>query len=135
MAYNENTSQNSILSLNPQKHEPPQSIGFGGWLGLYLTGATLFFLLLIHIWLVLYGSSQPASFERTLSALRSPFVRFVEIGLLLIGLTHGLTGLRRILLDLDIFHKQGSRYLTWGLVAVGGILSVWGLRIFMSFPW
>ena len=112
----------------------PQRIGLWGWLGLYFTGALLFFLLLIHVWLVHYSSTEPISFQRTVSALGSPFVRMIELGLLLFGFTHGLTGLRRILLDLEIFGKRRGKYLSWGIFLIGGLLVNWGLILFYSFP-
>jgi len=113
--------------------EGPKRIGIWGWLGLYLTGAVLFFLLLIHILIIHYSTSQPVGFERTVSSLQSPLVRFVELGLLFIAFIHGLTGLRRILLDLEIFGKLGNLLLTGGFFISGFAFSVWGIFVFSAF--
>ena len=128
-----NHSQDDKTAEGGYIEESPQRIGIWGWLGLYLTGAVLLFLLLAHILLVHYGSSQQVSFQRTLSSLQSPFVRFVELGLLLIAFIHGFTGLRRILLDLEIFQKRGNVLLTTGFVVTGCVFSIWGVFIFSAF--
>ena len=126
-------SQGGNAAADGYMEEGPQRIGMWGWLGLYLTGAVLFFLLLTHILLVHYGASQPVSFERTFSSLQSPWVRFVEMGLLFIAFIHALTGLRRILLDLEIFRKRGNVLLTSGFILSGFVFSVWGIFVFLAF--
>ncbi len=105
-------------------------IGLWGWLGLYVTGAGLLLLLLSHIGLVHYVSNEPFSASRTYDTLQRPFVRVIEVCLLVFALIHGMTGLRRVVLDLEIFRQKRCRYLTWFLVGVAAILIVWGLKIF-----
>ena len=128
-----NQAQDDKVAESGYIEEIPQRIGLWGWLGLYLTGAVLLFLLLAHIILVHYGSSQPVSFQRTFASLQSPFVRFVELGLLLIAFIHGFSGVRRILLDLEIFQKRGNVLLTIGFIVLGFIFSIWGVFIFSAF--
>ncbi len=106
-------------------------IGLWGWLGLYVTGAVLLLLLLSHIGLVHYVSHEPFSASRTYDTLQRPFVRVIEVCLLVFALIHGMTGLRRVVLDLEIFRQKRSRYLTWFLVGVAVILIVWGVQIFV----
>ena len=106
-------------------------IGLWGWLGLYVTGAVLLLLLLSHIGLVHYVSQEPFSASRTYDTLQRPFVRIIEVCLLVFALIHGMTGLRRVVLDLEIFRLKRSRYLTWFLVGAAVILIVWGVQIFV----
>jgi len=104
-----------------------QRIDVWGWLGLYASGALLLFFLIAHLWAVHFGTPEPLSFKTTLQSLASPFTRIVELGLLVLVVVHGLMGLRRIILDLEIIGEEGVRYFTWGLTIVGVALSVWGL--------
>ena len=111
--------------------DPRQRIGVWGWIGLYLTGALLLFFLLAHILLVHYGTAHPLSYQSSARALGSAFVRTVELGLLFFAVIHGLIGLRRFLLDLEIFSQRGSLYLTRTVTALGSLLLIWGSLIFM----
>ena len=110
--------------------EPYERIGLWGWLGLYATGAILLVLLLTHIWLAHYASSQPITLRNTLLALRSPFVRTIDLALLLFAVVHGMLGLRKVILDLDLFRKKGALYLSWFMTAAGAALLAWGFFIF-----
>ncbi len=128
-AKNNNAFLQKFADMN-QLDEPYEKIGLWGWLGLYATGTVLLFLLFSHLWLVHYSSPQPITLEGTILALRSPFIRTVEFSLLLFAVAHGMIGLRRIVLDLEVIKKRGSRYLTWCVVAAGVMVAAWGLLIF-----
>ena len=117
-------------SLPRRFGEPFERIGPWGWLALYSTGFILLFFLLAHIWLVHYVSDQPITWKNVLLSLRSPFVRTVSLGLLFFSLIHGMMGLRRVILDLELLKKKGSLYLDWGLVLAAILLLTWGLIIF-----
>ena len=124
---------NILTHKNPSVQrlgEPYERIGLWGWLGLYATGAILLVLLLTHLWLVHYASSQPITLRNTLLALRSPFVRTIDLALLLFAVVHGMLGLRKVILDLDLFKKKGALYLSWFMVVAGAALLAWGLFIF-----
>jgi succinate dehydrogenase/fumarate reductase cytochrome b subunit len=54
----------------------------------------------------------------------------VELGLLFLVVIHAMVGLRRIVLDLEVLKRKGSRYLTWSLVAAGAAVCLWGVVIF-----
>ena len=110
--------------------EPYERIGLWGWLGLYATGAILLAFVLTHLLLVHYTSSQPITLKNTLLALRSPFVRTVDLGLLLFVVVHGMLGLRKVILDLDLLRIKGALYLSWLMVAAGAALLAWGLYVF-----
>lgn len=109
---------------------PPERIGLWGWLGIYVTGFCLIFFLLAHVWIVHYATDGTITLRSTLSALQSPFVMIVELGLLAFAVVHGMLGIRRITLDLELLGKKGDRYLTWCLTAAGFILITSGLIIF-----
>jgi len=94
-------------SLVQKFSEPHERIGLVGWLGLYGTGPILLFFLFAHIWLVHYASSQPITLRNTLLALRSPIVQTIDLGLLLFAVVHGMIGLNRLILDLELLKKRG----------------------------
>ena len=110
--------------------EPYERIGLPGWLLLYVTGALLLFFLLSHVWLSVYGSFQPFTLKATQLLLRSTFIRVVELGLLLLAVVHGMIGVKRIILELDLVKKRGAQYLNWFFLLAGTLIFVFGLYIF-----
>ena len=117
----------------PQERVSTERISLWGWLGIYVTGFCLFFFLGAHVWLIHYASHESITFKSSLAALQSPFVMAVEVGLLVFAVVHGMLGVRRIILDLELLGKKGDRYLVWGLTTVGGILIISGVIIFHGF--
>jgi succinate dehydrogenase hydrophobic anchor subunit len=57
----------------------------------------------------------------------------VELGLLVFAVVHGMLGLRRIILDLELLGKRGDSYLMWALTAFGAILIISGVIIVHGF--
>lgn len=110
--------------------EPYERIGLPGWLLLYVTGALLLFFLFSHVWLSVYGSFQPFTLKGTQLLLRSPFIKVVEIGLLFLAVVHGMIGVKRIILELNLARKKGSQYLNWCFVIAGTLIFVFGIYIF-----
>ncbi len=113
-----------------QLGRPYERIGLWGWLGLYVTGAILLAFVFTHILLVHYTSSQLITLKNTILALRSPFVRTVDLGLLLFVIIHGMLGLRKVMLDLDLLRIKGALYLSWFMAVASAALLVWGLYVF-----
>jgi succinate dehydrogenase hydrophobic anchor subunit len=109
---------------------PYERIGLWGWLGLYCSGLVLLFFALVHVGLAHIFHSGAFTAEGTITSLRSAFVRFVELGLLLFAVVHGFSGIRRIVLDLEILRERQARYVTWGLAIVGLVVFVWGVILF-----
>ena len=107
-------------------------IGQLGWFGMYLTGAVLFFLLLSHLGAVHYFPVAPtmalADISRSLQSHLS--LRIIDIGLLAFCIVHGLVGLRRVILDLEIMGRAGDRCLAWGFTAIGVGLFIFGISVF-----
>lgn len=109
---------------------PYERIGLPGWLLLYVTGALLLFFLLSHVWLSVYGSLQPFTLKGTQLLLRSPFIKVVELGLLFLAVVHGMIGVKRIILELNLARKKGSQVLNWCFVIAGTLIFVFGIYIF-----
>ena len=107
-------------------------IGLLGWFGMYLTGAVLFILVLLHLGAVHYFSNAPvvtlADISQSLKSHLS--LRIIDIGLLVFCIVHGLVGLRRIILDLEIMGKTTDNWLSWGFTMVGVGLFIFGICIF-----
>ena len=101
-----------------------------GWLLLYVTGALLLFFLLSHVWLSVYESTEPFTLKGTQLLLRSTFIKVVEIGLLFLAVVHGTIGVKRILLELNLAKKKGSRFMNWSFVIAGTLIFVFGIYIF-----
>ena len=109
---------------------PYERIGSFGWFLLYVTGALLLFFLASHVWLSVYGSLQTVTLKGSQLLLGSTFVRVMEIGLLFLAVIHGMIGLKRIILELDLTKKRGNRYLNWCFVMAASLILVFGLYIF-----
>jgi succinate dehydrogenase hydrophobic anchor subunit len=110
---------------------PYERIGLFGWLLLYVTGALLLFFLASHVWLSVYGSLQPATLKGSQLLLGSTFVRVVELGLLFLAVVHGMIGVKRIMLELDLAKKKGNQYLNWCFVVAAFLILVFGIYIFI----
>ena len=123
-----NPMENFLKAHN--KEGDYQRIGIWGWLGIYASGAVLLFLLLTHIGIIHFGTYEPLGIKTTQKALGSPFIRTIELTLLLLAVSHGLMGFRRIILDLEILQKKGNRWLSVCLSVLGVGLFAWGLFIF-----
>jgi len=121
------------IESNLSRHSlsrPPERIGTWGWLTLYLSGICLLFFLLSHIAMIHYGTTDAISAQRVFLDLRSSFVRIIDLGLLGICILHGLSGFRRIVLDLEWLGKRSDRFLIGSLSLFGVVMFVFGLFIF-----
>ena len=129
MATEQNNHMKSFLAAHIAGGDY-QRIGLWAWLGLYASGTILLFLLLTHFGVIHFGTYEPLSIKTTQKALDSPFVRTIELSLLLFALFHGLMGFRRVILDLEILQKRGNRWLSLCLLVLGVTLFTWGLFLF-----
>ena len=107
-----------------------ERIGMVGWLGLYLSGSVLFFLLLIHILAIHFLGESAIGAESVREDVSSLFLTITGFGLLFLAIIHGLIGFYRMLLDLEIFGKRASRIFKWILYGAGGGLALFGIIIF-----
>jgi len=105
-----------------QAKSAPSTIAFGDWIGLYLTGLFLVVFLLAHVAAVHYataGLEAGFTFEAVREKLRSPLFAFLDLGLLVLAIYHGLLGFRRFVVDLEVLSVGAIRVFTWVLVIVG----------------
>jgi succinate dehydrogenase hydrophobic anchor subunit len=109
---------------------PSERIGLVGWLSLYVSGALLLFLLLAHVLAIHFFGDGQISAASVRKDVGSWFLNIISLGLLLVGLFHGLLGFFRMLLDLEIFGKRGSSWFKWILYATGAGVMVFGVVVF-----
>jgi succinate dehydrogenase hydrophobic anchor subunit len=107
-----------------------ERIGLLGWLSLYVSGGVLFVLLLIHVFAIHFFAEGEIAAASVREDMGSWFLIFINVGLLFLGLFHGLIGLHRILLDLGIFGKRGNRRLKKFLYVVGAGFVLFGIVVF-----
>jgi succinate dehydrogenase hydrophobic anchor subunit len=110
-----------------------ERIGFIGWFGLYVTGALLLIFVLTHIWLIHYTAPQPITLKHITEALSSPLVIMVDLGLLLLAVIHGMIGLGKLILDLELIQKSGARVLNVILFLLGMAIFIAGIYVFKFF--
>lgn len=112
-----------------------EGIGLWEWLSLYLTGVFLLVFLGAHIWAVHYAraSGEAFTFREVMEKLSAPLFQALDIGLLALALYHGLAGVRRVVVDMEVLSPRGERCLLWALVAVGLLSLVSGIQIFRAF--
>ena len=126
-------SEDYKISIIRRLGEPSARIGLLGWFGLYLTGALLLIFLFAHLWLVHYVLPQPITLKHTIGILGSPFIKVVDLGLLLLAVIHGMTGLGRLILDLELIKRKGGLILNVILFSLGLIIFFEGVYIFKFF--
>lgn len=113
--------------------EKTQQEGLWGWVVLYLTGAFLLVFLFVHLGILHYSIVGPITVNQVAERLRSPAIQILDLGLLALALFHGLTGLRRVVLDLGVFTQKAERFFFWVLMGFGGFSFLFGLWIFKTF--
>jgi succinate dehydrogenase/fumarate reductase cytochrome b subunit len=109
---------------------PNERIGLVGWLSLYVSGAILFVLLLTHVLAIHFMRTGEITAATVRQDVGSSFLSVIILGLLLVGLFHGLLGFFRMSLDLEILGARGSRRLRWVLCVTGAGLTVLGVVVF-----
>jgi succinate dehydrogenase / fumarate reductase membrane anchor subunit len=110
-----------------------ERIGLIGWLSLYLSGVLVVFLVLGHILFIHFISDADITAQSVYRDLQSGFISFLTIALLPLGVFHGLMGLRRVILDIEILGKKGDRVLLVVLGLVGVFIVIIGIEIFFKF--
>jgi len=110
-----------------------ERIGLWSWLFLYLSATFLLFFLFVHLFTIHYGANRIISADSVSRDFGSDFT--VVINLILLGLAtfHGLLGIRRIVLDLEILGKKGDQNLIYVLALIGMGLFLYGLVVYNRF--
>ena len=91
------------------------------WVLHRITGATIFFFLLVHVLDTALVRVSPEAYNEVINTYKTPIVGLMEYGLVAAVLFHAFNGIRVILID---FWSQGPRYqkLMWWVVAVAFLL-------------
>jgi succinate dehydrogenase hydrophobic anchor subunit len=124
------------MSTNERLSIDTGANGFGQWAGLYISGIVLVVFVLVHIVAVHYAGNLTAEGYRLADVsqrLESPLYRFTLLGLLLVGLFHGLTGFHRFVTDLEICGRRGLQVLSVVLTLTGLAGLTYGWLIYRAF--
>lgn len=93
--------------------------GMWSWVLHRITGAAIFFFLLVHVLDTALVRVSPEAYNEVVGTYKTPIVGLMEMGLVAAVLYHALNGVRLILID---FWSEGPRYQRQMLWAVA---SVW----------
>lgn len=93
--------------------------GMWSWVLHRITGAAIFFFLLVHVLDTALVRVSPEAYNEVVGTYKTPIVGLMEVGLVAAVLYHALNGIRLILID---FWSEGPRYQRQMLWAVA---SVW----------
>lgn len=103
------------------------------WLLQRITAALILFVLYTHIFRVHYIElGQPILFAGVALRLKDIMMLATDSCLLLLGLLHGLNGVRTVLLDYDYFSKY-EKLISWSLLIVGVIFFFGGVKGLWAF--
>src|SRR3954447_1030533 len=93
--------------------------GMWSWVLHRITGATIFFFLLVHVLDTAMVRVSPQVYNEVINTYKTPIVGLMEVGLVAAVLYHALNGIRVILID---FWSEGPRHQKKMLL---GIAIVW----------
>ena len=110
--------------------DPFERIGMYGWIGMYITGALLFLVILAHLFLAHVKPTGAITAHSIWVGLQSPLVRFLDLSLLALAVVHGFLGIRRIILDCEILRGRGQAWLTIIICLIGAVIVAFGLVLF-----
>jgi succinate dehydrogenase cytochrome b subunit len=81
--------------------------GMWTWVLHRITGATIFFFLLVHVLDTALVRVSPQAYNEVIETYKTPIIGLMEMGLVAAVLYHALNGIRVILID---FWSKGPRY-------------------------
>jgi succinate dehydrogenase / fumarate reductase, cytochrome b subunit len=81
--------------------------GMWSWVLHRITGATIFFFLLVHVLDTAMVRVSPQTYNEIIDTYKTPIVGLMEMGLVAAVLYHALNGIRIILID---FWQHGPKY-------------------------
>ena len=107
----------------PAPRSPRRSLyrgdpGMWSWVLHRITGATIFFFLLVHVLDTALVRVSPEAYNEVINTYKTPIVGLMEIGLVAAVLYHALNGIRVILID---FWQHGPKYQRLMLWIVAGV--------------
>src|ERR1700740_398416 len=92
--------------------------GMWSWVLHRITGATIFFFLLVHVLDTALVRVSPEAYNEVINTYKTPIGGLMEMGLVAAVLYHALNGIRVILID---FWAQGTRYqrvMLWAIAVI-----------------
>ncbi|MDF2584690.1 MAG: succinate dehydrogenase subunit [Mycobacterium sp.] len=92
--------------------------GMWSWVLHRITGATIFFFLLVHVLDTALVRVSPESYNAVIDTYKTPIVGLMEVGLVAAVLYHALNGIRVILID---FWQKGPKYQRTMLWIIAGV--------------
>jgi succinate dehydrogenase / fumarate reductase cytochrome b subunit len=81
--------------------------GMWSWVLHRITGATVFFFLLVHVLDTALVRVSPEAYNEVINTYKTPIIGLMEVGLVAAMLYHALNGIRIILVD---FWQHGPKY-------------------------
>ena len=90
--------------------------GMWSWVLHRITGATIFFFLVVHVLDTALVRVSPQAYNEVIETYKTPIVGLMEVGLVAAVLFHALNGIRVILVD---FWAEGPRHQRKMLAGVG----------------
>ena len=119
------TATDADSSTGSSRSSPPRrrslyrgDPGMWSWVLHRITGATIFFFLLVHVLDTALVRVSPQAYNEVVDTYKTPIVGLMEVGLVAAVLYHALNGIRVILID---FWQHGPRYqrlMLWGVAAI-----------------
>ncbi|MGK2881615.1 MAG: succinate dehydrogenase, cytochrome b556 subunit [Mycobacterium sp.] len=130
------TSANSALPA-PRERAPRRTLyrgdpGMWSWVLHRITGATIYFFLLVHVLDTALVRVSPQSYNEVIDTYKTPIIGLMEIGLVAAVLYHALNGIRVILID---FWSQGPRHqrtMLWAIAVIWFAVMLGSLTIIGS---
>ena len=92
--------------------------GMWSWVLHRITGATIFFFLLVHVLDTALVRVSPQAYNEVINTYKTPIVGLMEIGLVAAVLYHALNGIRVILIDFWSWATRHQRQLWWGVIGL-----------------
>ncbi|BBZ66115.1 MAG: succinate dehydrogenase, cytochrome b556 subunit [Mycolicibacterium insubricum] len=114
--------------------------GMWAWVLHRITGATIFFFLIVHVLDTAMVRVSPEVYNEVVGSYKTPLVGLMEIGLVAAVLFHAFNGVRIILID---FWSEGPRHqrkmlaavaVIWLLVMVPALVTL-GIHMAEHFHW
>jgi len=96
-----------------------------------ISGAVLFLLLPLLLWMFQASLRSPASFDALRAAVAHPLAKLLLIAILWGYLHHLFAGLRHLFLDLDVGTELATARLTSMIVLVAGIALTLGVGVML----
>ncbi|MGU3500107.1 succinate dehydrogenase, cytochrome b556 subunit [Mycobacterium sp. C31M] len=92
--------------------------GMWSWVLHRITGATIFFFLIVHVLDTALVRVSPEAYNAVIETYKTPIVGLMEVGLVAAVLYHALNGIRVILID---FWAKGPKYQRKMLWVIAGV--------------